>query len=122
MPLPNIALLYTAFTTPGTWFETQNYSRLPQACQRLLQAKRQSGLSFRDIGQHLGRDEVWVAALFYGQASPMASDLERLCRLLQLSTEALRNDFMSQDLMCRGSLIQWPTSDPALRPLAEVIQ
>ncbi|KAJ1983772.1 Cyanate hydratase [Dimargaris verticillata] len=81
----------------------ENHSRLPQACQRLFQAKRQCGLSFQDIGQHIGHDEVWVAALFYGQANPTEPDLEKLCQLLQLSTEALRNDFLNHGLMHRGS-------------------
>ncbi len=35
----------------------------------LLAAKRAAGLSFADLGEAIGRDEVWVAALLYGQAS-----------------------------------------------------
>jgi cyanate lyase len=34
----------------------------------LLEAKRTKGLTFAELGKSIGRDEVWVAALFYGQA------------------------------------------------------
>ncbi|CAG8780515.1 20722_t:CDS:2, partial [Gigaspora rosea] len=33
---------------------------------------------FADIGKQLGKDEVWVAALFYGQAKPEEADLKKL--------------------------------------------
>jgi cyanate lyase len=32
--------------------------------QRLLAAKQAKGLSFADLEQAIGRDEVWIAALF----------------------------------------------------------
>lgn len=35
----------------------------------LLAAKQAQGLTFADLEAKLGRDEVWIAALFYGQAS-----------------------------------------------------
>jgi cyanate lyase len=28
------------------------------------------GLTFEEIGKAINKDEVWVAALFYGQVSP----------------------------------------------------
>jgi cyanate lyase len=46
--------------------------------QQLLDAKQKKGLSFADLEQVLGRNEVWIAALFYRQAHP------RRCNALQL--------------------------------------
>jgi cyanate lyase len=43
--------------------------------QQLLDAKKAKGLSFEDIGQHLGYGEVWVAALFYRQATASSCKL-----------------------------------------------
>lgn len=37
--------------------------------QALLAVKKSKGKSFADIGKLINRNEVWVAALFYGQAS-----------------------------------------------------
>ena len=44
----------------------------PESTQLLLNAKKEKGLTFADIGNLLGLDEVWVASLFYGQST--ASD------------------------------------------------
>ena len=41
----------------------------PEATSSLLKAKKEQGLTFSDIGNMLGLDEVWVASLFYGQAT-----------------------------------------------------
>jgi cyanate lyase len=55
---------------------------LSQVSTQLLAAKRQKNITFGDIGQKLGRDEVWVAALFYGQAS--CSDDKECAKLLEI--------------------------------------
>ena len=46
---------------------------LPSFTQILLKAKKEKKLSFEDLGKLINRDEVWVASLFYGQAT--ASEL-----------------------------------------------
>jgi len=50
---------------------------------KLLEAKKKKGKSFADLGSLINRDEVWVASLFYCQASAseeeaaiISSDLE----------------------------------------------
>ena len=35
----------------------------------LMAAKKAKGLSFADLEAALGLDEVWIASLFYGQAT-----------------------------------------------------
>ncbi len=44
----------------------------------LLAAKRRAGLSFAQLGERLGQDEVWVASLLYGQATASAEQAEVL--------------------------------------------
>jgi cyanate lyase len=51
----------------------------------LLAAKRRLGLSFADLGQRLGADEVWVASLIYGQATATFEQAEVLFQALELS-------------------------------------
>ena len=41
---------------------------LPDITEKLLAAKKEQGLSFADLEKVLGRD-VWIAAVFYRQAS-----------------------------------------------------
>jgi cyanate lyase len=51
---------------------------------QLLAAKQAQGLSFTDLGKVLGLDEVWIAALFYGQASATVAEAQQLLTALGL--------------------------------------
>ena len=53
----------------------------------LLAAKRSAGLTFADLGEAIGRDEVWVAALLYGQASAPQDEALKLAEILGVSSE-----------------------------------
>jgi len=59
---------------------------IPALTQMLLEAKRDKGLSFADLEKLLGRDEVWIAALFYQQASASPEEAEMLAAALDLGT------------------------------------
>ena len=52
-------------------FMTANQDTMISA---LLAAKKAKGMSFADLGAKLGRDEVWVASLFYLQATASADE------------------------------------------------
>lgn len=43
----------------------------------LIRSNR-ADFTFADIGSKIGRDEVWVAAVFYGQAKPLPEDIRKL--------------------------------------------
>jgi cyanate lyase len=84
----------------------------------LLQAKKASGLSFAELGKAIGREEVWVAALFYGQASASDEEVSQLAATLGLerSTCALLTDFPLKGL---GPVV--PT-DPLIYRFYEIMQ
>ncbi|TFY82267.1 hypothetical protein EWM64_g1744 [Hericium alpestre] len=45
---------------------------LPDIYTRLLEAKKQKGLTYEQIGEAMGgKGEVWIAALLYGQVRPI---------------------------------------------------
>ena len=44
------------------------------------------GLTFEQIGKAISKDEVWVAALFYGQVSPYLRPSPQV-RLMLISAE-----------------------------------
>ena len=59
----------------------------PESTQLLLKAKKEKGLTFADIGNLLGLDEVWVASLFYGQSTASDEEAEKLLTTLEIGTE-----------------------------------
>ena len=60
---------------------------LPTFTQLLLQAKKEKELSFEDLGKLINRDEVWVASLFYGQATASKGEANILIDTLDLKSE-----------------------------------
>jgi cyanate lyase len=86
--------------------------------EMLLAAKKKAGLSFADLGGLVGRDEVWVAALFYGQARASDEEAGKLASALGLepaATETLTG-FPTKGL---GPVV--PT-DPLIYRLYEIMQ
>jgi len=69
--------------TPNPYTATHApYSDLPPAFSGLFAAKARKGLTFEDIGKAMNKDEVWVAALFYGQAKATEDELRNLVNVL----------------------------------------
>lgn len=58
---------------------------IPELTQHLLAAKQAKGYSFADLEKMIGRDEVWIAALFYRQASASPDEADKLAQALDLS-------------------------------------
>jgi len=52
----------------------------------LFLGKARTGLTFEQIAQAMNKDEVWVAALFYGQAKANEDELHALFDLLKLGS------------------------------------
>jgi len=55
--------------------------------ESLMVAKKAKGLSFADLESAMGLDEVWIASLFYGQATASKEEAEKLAGLLSLPKE-----------------------------------
>ena len=86
--------------------------------EKLLTAKKQKGLTFADLEKTVGRDEVWIAALFYRQASASQEEATKLTSALGLSpdiAEAL-TEFPTKGL---GPVV--PT-DPLVYRFYEIMQ
>ncbi|MBW4573934.1 MAG: cyanase [Aphanothece sp. CMT-3BRIN-NPC111] len=60
---------------------------VPEITQTLLAAKQEKGLSFADLEKVVGRDEVWIAAVMYRQASASEDEASKLVFTLGLSPE-----------------------------------
>ena len=85
----------------------------------LMAAKKAKGLSFADLEVALGLDEVWIASLFYGQATASPEEAEKLALLLALDpaiTAAL------QEFPTKGSLDPVIPTDPLIYRFYEIMQ
>ncbi len=85
---------------------------------RLFAAKRQKNLSFADLERVVGRDEVWVAALFYRQARASQEEAEKLTTALGLGRDAAE---ALQDFPTKGLGPVVPT-DPLIYRFYEIMQ
>jgi cyanate lyase len=90
----------------------------PALTSTLLAAKKAKGLSFGDLERLLGRDEVWIASLFYGQNSTSVEEAQKLADLLGLSNDVVlaMTSYPSKGL---GPVV--PT-DPLIYRFYEIIQ
>ncbi len=88
----------------------------------LLTAKRSMGLSFADLGQRLGADEVWVAGLIYGQATASPGQVEALVAALGLEGEGAELAKQLTIYPVKGALDPVIPTDPLLYRFYEILQ
>ena len=62
--------------------------KLSESTNKLLNAKKDKSLSFADLETVVGRDEVWIAAVFYRQASASQEEAEKIVSALGLGPDA----------------------------------
>jgi cyanate lyase len=91
---------------------------IPEITQKLLAAKKDKGLSFTDLEKILGRDEVWIAAVIYRQASASQSEAKLLVEALGLD-ESYVNELIEFPIKGLGPVV--PT-DPLIYRLYEIMQ
>jgi cyanate lyase len=84
----------------------------------LLAAKEANGVTFADLEKALGRDEVWIAAVMYRQASASADEASKLLSVLGLS-DALIPELTAPPSKGLGPVV--PT-DPLIYRFYEVMQ
>ena len=92
--------------------------QLPAITEVLLTAKRSKQLTFADLGSALGRDEVWVSALFYRQATATEEEARTLATQLELPLSSVI-ELTVEPLKGLGPLV--PT-DPLVYRFYEIMQ
>lgn len=60
---------------------------LPEITKQLLSAKKATGITFEKLEAIVGRDEVWLAAVFYRQASASPEEARKIVEALGLDAE-----------------------------------
>jgi cyanate lyase len=93
-------------------------NEFPAITQKLLAAKKAKGISFTDLEEILNRDEVWIAALFYGQATASEDEASKLIYALDL-TQDLVPELTASTSKGLGPIV--PT-DPLIYRFYEIMQ
>ena len=92
---------------------------LPSLTKLLLNAKKKKNLSFEDLGNLINRDEVWVASLFYGQATASEEEATSLIAALDLPSD-LKEDLSTPPI--KGCLDPVIPTDPLIYRFYEIMQ
>ena len=85
----------------------------------LMAAKKAKSLSFADLEAAMGLDEVWIASLFYGQATASADEASKLGELLSLEPSVVE---ALQEYPTKGSLDPVIPTDPLIYRFYEIMQ
>ncbi len=93
-------------------------AKVPGITQKLLAAKSERNLTFADLEQKIGRDEVWLAAVFYRQASASLEEAAQILGVLGLPME-LASELASYPAKGLGPVV--PT-DPLIYRFYEIMQ
>ena len=86
--------------------------------EKLFNAKKNKGLSFADLEEVIGRDEVWIAAVFYRQASASQEEANKLVSALDIDPE-IATELTEYPLKGLGPVV--PT-DPLIYRFYEIMQ
>ena len=92
---------------------------ISEITQQLLAAKKAKGMTFQDLGNVLGRDPMWVAALMFRQASASVEEAKLLVEALGLSSE-LTSELT--EFPVKGSLDPVIPTDPLVYRFYEIMQ
>jgi cyanate lyase len=86
----------------------------------LFEAKARKNLTFEAIGTHLGRNEVAIAAVFYGQGKATNADIKGLAELLEIDEPTIQAQLAGWPE--RGRSVDMPPKEPMIYRLYEIVQ
>lgn len=93
--------------------------KIPEITQKLLAAKKAKGLTFADLETMVGRDEVWISAVFYRQASASEDEASKLISALGLEPD-IADELTAFPV--KGSLDPVIPTDPLIYRFYEIMQ
>jgi cyanate lyase len=91
---------------------------LPEITKKLLAAKEAKGVTFAELESAVGRDEVWIAAVIYRQASASEEEATKIVNALGLGGD-IASELMACPAKGLGPLV--PT-DPLIYRFYEIMQ
>ena len=92
---------------------------MPEITSKLLAAKKEKGLSFADMEAKLGYDEVWIASVFYRQASASEEEAKKMAEMVGLGPEVAE---ALTECPVKGGLDPLVPTDPLIYRFYEIMQ
>ena len=92
---------------------------ISEITSELLAAKKKKGLSFADLEEKLGYDEVWIASVFYRQASASEEEASKMVELIGLGPEYAE---ALTECPVKGGLDPLVPTDPLIYRFYEIMQ
>ena len=92
---------------------------MSEVTSKLLAAKNEKGLSFADLEEKLGYDEVWIASVFYQQASASEEEASKMVELIGLGPEYAE---ALTECPVKGGLDPLVPTDPLIYRFYEIMQ
>lgn len=86
---------------------------------KLLAAKKEKGISFADLEEKLGYDEVWIASVFYRQASASEEEAGKMVDILGLGPDVAE---ALTECPIKGGLDPLVPTDPLIYRFYEIMQ
>lgn len=90
-----------------------------EVTQRIREARRRKGLTWKAIADKMGRDKVWTTAALMGQTQMSEDEARVVVDLLDLDPEAAG---VLQECPTRGSLDPVIPTDPLIYRFYEIMQ
>lgn len=103
-----------------TLAQVSQHPNLRESSVTLFDAKAKKQVTFEAIAKELGRDEVAVAALFYGQAKASPEDIKKLSEYFGLDHATLETQMSG--FPDRGKSVEMPPKEPLIYRLYEIVQ
>lgn len=92
---------------------------ISEVTAQLLAAKKASGLSFADLEAKIGCDEVWIASVFYRQASASPEEAKKIVEAIAADESLIE---ALTDFPVKGSLDPVIPTDPLIYRFYEIMQ
>lgn len=92
---------------------------IAEITQKLLTAKKAKGITFQELEEILNRDEVWIASVFYRQATADEIEAKKIIEALGLPPELAEELTISP---LKGSLEPVIPTDPLIYRFYEIMQ
>ncbi|MCT7962141.1 cyanase [Laspinema sp. D1] len=92
---------------------------VPPITEKLLAAKKAAGLSFADLEAKVGCDEVWIASVFYRQASASVEEATKIIEALGADPSLIE---VLTECPVKGGLDPVIPTDPLIYRFYEIMQ
>lgn len=92
---------------------------ISEITEKLLSAKKAKGITFAELEKIVGRDEVWISAVIYRQASASFEEAEKIVSVLGLDITVAES---LTEPPLKGSLDGIVPVDPLIYRFYEIMQ